>query len=185
MGADPGDDGRVREIRLEGWGIGASAIVVAVLLVVAFWSGRVYERATVPESGPEAPDPLGNVSPAAGESWDDLTFFDTLAGGGKAAEPGREVRASRETPPRAAPAAPADGPFLVQVFAGRDRRAAEELVETLRGQGYPVRVEGEKEGRGTLLRVRVGGYATRAEAQGVAERLATEGHAGAWVTRRD
>ncbi len=185
MGAEPPDDEGVREIRLEGWWIAAPAALVVVLLVAAFWGGRVFERVTAesPEAG--AGGAPAGASPEEAEPPDDLTFFDTLAGGGKAAEPGREVRPQREAAPRGAPTPRADGPFLVQVFAGRDRHAAEDLLEALRGQGYPVRVEGEREGRGALLRVRVGGYATRAEAQAVAERLAREGHAGAWVTRRD
>ena len=40
-------------------------------------------------------------------------------------------------------------------------------------------------GPGTLYKVRVGGYATRDQAGGIAERLRQEGYRGAWVTSVD
>ena len=52
-------------------------------------------------------------------------------------------------------------------------------------RGYPVSVEGEREGRGALFKVRVGGFGERGEAQAVAERLKREGQAGAWVTKAE
>ena len=107
-------------------------------------------------------------------------------------EPAAPPPATREetaTPPRAEeqpPAAPAetvdDGSFYVQVFAGRDRESAEALVRELTGKGHPVRLFSEREGRGALYKVRVGGYATRDEADGVAGRLRQDGYSGAWVT---
>lgn len=185
----PESDGRepVREVRLEGARLTLALVVVVALLGASFWIGRLYERATAPAAGGARQDPLANVKPGVEDAPDDSTFFDTLSGNGKSAEPDRETRA----PATAAPAPPVtaprggDGPFVVQVFAGRDRRAAEELVSSLRGKGYPVRIDGEREGRGTLFRVRVGGYATRAEAEAAADRLVKDGQAGAWVTRRD
>jgi cell division septation protein DedD len=186
MAPEPEDRPPAREIRLEGPGLWLAAGLLLVLAAGSFWLGRAYERATSPAPTSPAADPLANVSKGADDVPDDATFFDTLGGGGRAAEPEREARTRTADAPAPVPAAvPQAGPFVVQVFAGRDRGSAEELVASLRGKGYPVRMEGEREGRGTLYRVRVGGYATRAEAEAAVERLVKDGQAGAWVTRGD
>lgn len=70
----------------------------------------------------------------------------------------------------------------MQVFAGRDRQAAERLVGTLRAAGWPVRLQSVPEGSGSLVKVRVGGYPTRAAAEEAAGRLRGQGQTGAWVT---
>ena len=71
----------------------------------------------------------------------------------------------------------------MQVFAGRDRKAAESLFDQLKSAGYPARVFSEREGAGGLFKVRVGGYATEDEARSAASKLQKAGFAGAWVTR--
>lgn len=193
MASDRPEERPPREIRLEGpvlWLVGG---FLAAVLVATFWLGRWFERQVAPTSAETPRDPLSNVVRDEPADSRGLTFFDTLTGGGKVAEPQREAR-NLAAPPApngtaasspSTAAAPREGEFVVQVFAGRDRHAAEEVVKALGGRGYPVRLEGEREGRGALYRVRVGGYSTRAEAQGVAERLQREGESGAWVTRRD
>ncbi len=182
------DEAPGREVRIQGIALFVAGGALLALLFGAFWAGRWFERQLSPPTRGVARDPVGNV---AGEEprADHLTFFDTLAGDGKAAEPQREAR-PRAAPPEVlskAAEAPAPrgggGPFFVQVFAGRDRRAADELVRSLSTRGYAVGVGSEKEG--ALLKVRVGGYATRAEAQSAADKLEREGQKGAWVTRQD
>jgi cell division protein FtsN len=189
MDPEAGDEaGTARELRLEGPLLVAAVGVLLGLVVLSFWAGRFFERQVAP-----APDAVAGASrgrEAKDEpTAEDVTFFDTLGGGGRAAEPQREVRPKREPSPSPSsappPAAPRGGPYFVQVFAGRDREAAEEIVRSLSGRGYPVTVEGESEGRGALFKVRVGGYPERAEAQTVADRLKREGQSGAWVTRRE
>jgi DedD protein len=184
------DEAPGRELRIQGIALFVAGGALLALLFGAFWAGRWFERQMSPPARGVARDSVGNV---AGEEprADPLTFFDTLSGEGKAAEPQREAR-PRAAPPKAvavAAEAPAPqgggGPFYVQVFAGRDRRAAEEIVRSLSTRGYAVGVGSEKEGEGALLKVRVGGYATRAEAQSAADKLAREGQQGAWVTRQD
>jgi cell division protein FtsN len=189
MEPEDGDEaGAGRELRLEGPVLFAAMGVLLGLLVLSFWAGRWFERQVAPT--PEAAARESGGREAKDEpTADDVTFFDTLGGGGKAAEPQREVRPKGEpAPPSLSPPPPATrrgGPYFVQVFAGRDRQAAEEIVRSLSGRGYAVSVEGEREGGGALFKVRVGGYPERAEAQTVADRLKREGQPGAWVTRRD
>jgi cell division septation protein DedD len=72
----------------------------------------------------------------------------------------------------------------VQVFVGRDRAAAEEVVKTLRAKGYPVRAEAVREGATTsLFKVRVGGFATREAADAAVDRLHRDGQASTWVVK--
>jgi cell division septation protein DedD len=189
----------VREFRLEGLGLLLVGGLLIVLLGGAFYLGRWYERQTGPgpsaaAGGALAADPLANISEAAPAADVDQAadFFDEVEGGQKEVEPGREARSEQATPveppaaePRTAerPAAtPAGGPFYVQVFAGRDREAAEGLVRKLTGGGYQVRLFSEREGRGALYKVRVGGYPSREGARAAANRLEREGYSGAWVT---
>jgi cell division septation protein DedD len=126
-----------------------------------------------------------------------LTYFDDLQGAEQEAEPGREIPI--EQPDQATPAVrsldPAlappedveleDGPFYIQVFAGRDRSSAEELVGRLQSGGYRVRLFSERDGPGSLFKVRVGGYPSDARAREISEELKTKGYSGAWVARSD
>jgi cell division septation protein DedD len=84
--------------------------------------------------------------------------------------------------PTGAPLAAPGGPWNVQVFAGRDRQAAERLVGSLKAAGWPVHLQALPEGSGSLLKVRVGGYPSRAAAEEVATKLRGQGQSGAWVT---
>jgi hypothetical protein len=59
------------------------------------------------------------------------------------------------------------GAFTVQVAAYDTRRAADRLATTLRGQGFDARVIGTEK----PFRVRVGRYATRAEAEDASQRV--------------
>jgi cell division protein FtsN len=181
-----GGAGGGRELRLEGPVLYVVVVALLGAVALAFWAGRWFERQTAPAPPIAAQEGRGHEAGDEPKA-DDVTFFDTLGGGGRAAEPEREVRPKSEAGPPSAPpaAAPRSGTFCVQVFAGRDRQAAEEIVRSLSGRGYAVTVQGEREGRGALYKVRVGGYADRGEAQAVAERLKREGQPGAWVTRRD
>jgi DedD protein len=97
-------------------------------------------------------------------------------------EPRRQVAEPSAPSSPSAPEAAGSGPWNVQVFAGRDRQAAERLVGTLKAAGWPVRLQSVAEGSGSLLKVRVGGYADRAAAEAAATKLRAQGQAGAWVT---
>ena len=87
---------------------------------------------------------------------------------------------SAATPP-ASPAAvqapPKDG-FVVQLAAFSDDKGANSLAGRLKRAGHAAYVEPVQTSHGTLWRVRVGGFATRAEADAARARLKDEGHAG-------
>ena len=180
MDLDAGRRDEPRELRLEGAVLGIAGGVLLALLFGAFQLGRAVERRSAPRSASSPADPLGNVEKEAVDAAEKLTFFDTLSGSGKEAEPDREARAKAAS--SAADVTP--GPWFVQVFVGRDRQAAEEVVRTLRGQRYPVRIDAVAEGTsGSLFKVRVGGFPTKESADQGAERLHGDGHSGTWVVR--
>jgi hypothetical protein len=192
MKVDGREQNDIREFRLEGMGLMIAGGALIVLLVASFYFGRWYERQTgfPAQAGPPfetGADALANVveSEEAADVGEEADFFDDLEGGQKEAEPQRQARkASRQeakAPEPPAAEAP-EGAFYVQVVAGRDRSAVERLIQELKGKGYPVKLFSEREGRGALYKVRVGGYADRAQADEMAEKLRQEGHAGAWVT---
>ncbi len=69
---------------------------------------------------------------------------------------------AKATPPRA------NRVFAVQVAAVRDAASADDLMRSLNSQGYTPHVVRDTDG---LLKIRVGRYATRAEAQRLANEL--------------
>ncbi len=85
--------------------------------------------------------------------------------------------AKAESPPAAAPKASAPAPqgFIVQLAAFADDKGANALAGRLKRGGYAAYVEPLQTSRGTLWRVRVGGYPTRAEADAASEKLRAEG----------
>ena len=171
-----------REIRLEGRLLGVASGVLLLLLFGAFELGRAVERWTAPGRAVASSDPLVNVEPETVEA-EKPTFFDTVTGPGKEAEPAREAR-GQGAPPAPPPAPVTAGPWFVQVFVGRDRQAAEEVVRSLRAKRYSVRIDAVAEGAsGSLFKVRVGGFQTKEAADATAERLHGDGHTGTWVVR--
>jgi cell division septation protein DedD len=173
-----------KEIRLEGVVLGIALGVLAALLAGAFQLGRMVERWTAPAHASSTSDPLGNVEPEAADT-EKPTFFDTTTGSGKEAEPAREARAPSHPAPVPAPPPPAaSGAWFVQVFVGRDRQAAEDVVRSLRGKKYPVRIDAVAEGSsGSLFKVRVGGFPTKEAAETGSDRLRGDGYSGTWVVK--
>ena len=85
--------------------------------------------------------------------------------------------------PQAAPATstapPAKaGGFVVQLAAFADDKGANALVNKLNRNGYAAYVQPVETSRGTLWRVRVGGYGSRPEADAARATLKSEGYAG-------
>ena len=183
MRPDAQDVRASKEFRLEGGSLAVAGGVLLALLVGTFQLGRVVERWNAPARTSSPADPLGNVDPEAVDAAEKPTFFDTVSGPGKEAEPAREVRAAPPSAP-APEASVTPGPWFVQVFVGRDRQAAEDVVRSLRAKRYPVRIDAVAEGSsGSLFKVRVGGFPTKIAAEGAAERLHGDGHGGTWVVR--
>jgi cell division septation protein DedD len=192
---------QVREMRLEGLGLGLVGVVLAALLALAFWAGRAYEARLHPEAASSSAT-LAAPS-AAAEARDvaeDLTVFDEVAGAGRAAEPEREVEAPApaveraaemdvasaarlaESSPRVGPAVAEGGPYFVQVFAGRDQTAADAVLQRLRKEGWAAQPVVQREGQGgQLVRVRVGGYRTEDDARQAAQELQQGGYPDAWI----
>ena len=182
----------VREFRLEG----ATLVVVAVVLVVAlgaaFYVGRLVERKARPAgvfADGVGEDPLANVaqseSPADVDESSD--FFDKGEGGQSELEPDREVRrdlgkAAGEKAPTPVGQAATPGSYFVQLWAGRDRQAAEVMIEKLQKEGYSVRLFSDRVENDTLFKVRVGGFETENQARNMATELEQKGYRGAWVT---
>lgn len=173
-----------REVRLEGWLLTVAGGVLVALLIGAFQLGRVVERWGTPARATSSPaDASGSTEQDIVDATEKLTFFDTLSGTGKEAEPAREAKAKPTLPAPAEVAVP-PGPWFVQVFVGRDRQAAEEVVSSLKAKHYPVRIDGVAEGAsGRLFKVRVGGFPSKEAAESGAERLHGDGHSGTWVVR--
>jgi cell division septation protein DedD len=199
MAVDRHDAEASREFRLEGIGLLLGGGFLLALLVGAFFLGRWVERSGSPPdiTSTDASGPLAQVTnrePDA-DAGAGLTYFDSLEGGEKEEEPGREMpdrlAMDREPPPAPAedlPAAPpppaaTGGDWFVQVAAVRDQGSASAMIGKLERQGYNVRLFSEREGQGLLYKVRVGGYAAEQSARDAAERLRSGGYEGVWVTK--
>ena len=94
------------------------------------------------------------------------------------------VPAASEAP--AMPAPPAVSPaversregYVVQLGAFTDSYGANALANKLKKAGYPAYTEPVETSRGTLWRVRVGGYPSRPAAIGARNKLKGDGHDG-------
>jgi hypothetical protein len=185
MEPDPGGTEPSREVRLEGAVLVLAGGIVLAALTGAFYLGRWVERRSAPPPG-RAAAARGEHEAGLESASEDATFFDTLGGGEKAAEPRREAAKPASPPgdePESASQPMTGGPWVVQVFAGRDKVAADVLVRGLKEKGHPVHLDTRREGSGSLYRVQVGGFPTREAADAAADRLRKDGVSGAWVTK--
>ena len=135
---------------------------------------------TAPTGGGLLPGP-GAAAATAGAGAG-TTATGTAATGTAGAAPSAAPPVAQPAPPRTPPATSADArpatsaparrgapEFTVQVAAFPSRAAADSFMETLRAKGYDVRVWGTD----APFRVRIGRYATRAEASAIAQELRT------------
>ena len=93
-----------------------------------------------------------------------------------APEPKSEVK-SAPAGDAAAASAKAEG-FVVQLAAFADDKGANALANKLKKSGYAAFVQPVETSRGTLWRVRVGGYGARPEAEAARVALKGEGYSG-------
>ncbi len=93
-----------------------------------------------------------------------------------AQEPKAEVKSATAADAVAAPAK-AEG-FVVQLAAFADDKGANALANKLKKSGYAAFVQPVETSRGTLWRVRVGGYGSRPEAETARVALKDAGHSG-------
>src|SRR5262245_45145028 len=162
------DQPPVKELRLEGAGLFIVGGLFLAALAGSFYLGRWVERRTAPVSA-SGLAPRGTAEAKSEPPVDvgkQTSYFDTVSGGEKEAEPGREASkaparaAVSESPQRPAPSVAPDpsspvppgdgGPFYVQLFAGRDQTSAESLVRGLGAAGYRVRMDTESSADGPL-----------------------------------
>jgi len=81
-------------------------------------------------------------------------------------------------PAAAAPASAKGDGFVVQLAAFADDKGANSLANKLKRAGYAAFVEPVHTSRGTLWRVRVGGYGSKPEADAARVKLRGEGYSG-------
>jgi cell division septation protein DedD len=150
-------------------------------------------------SGPPAAEP-----PAPAQDADDeLSYAKRLqqsdpAAGDKVAGPAPKpapIVATKAAPAAAAPApsppaAPASasagrpGPWIVQLSANKDRKAAASVAQELVGKGYPAFVLDPAPGAPVIYRVQVGGYADHDKAEQAARKLEKDEHYKPYVRSR-
>jgi cell division septation protein DedD len=87
------------------------------------------------------------------------------------------VMPTPSTSPPATETPKAEG-YVVQLGAFTDNYGANALANRLKKAGYPAFTEPVETKRGTLWRVRVGGYPTRPAAVEARNRLKADGHDG-------
>jgi DedD protein len=114
-------------------------------------------------AGSQAPASTNAVSAAASPAAAESTAANPAAPG--------------SPPAGAAEAAKPEG-YVVQLGAFTDKYGANALARKLKKIGYPAYTEPVETGRGTLWRVRVGGYPTRQAATDARARLKADGQDG-------
>ena len=198
-----GAEGATQEFQLETRHMALLILLVVILCVASFMFGRWVERQRI---GPQVTSAAGKADPNIQDVdiSKDLTFFDTLkteqvqpiAGGSappsgsasSSASTAGTARAAVPPPTRTtAPAATATSRsdprrsvsegIMIQVFAGKDRAAAESIRKRLRGKGYTAILVSS----GGTHKVRVGPYADRTEAQRAEATLREQEHLTTWI----
>jgi len=205
MASQGGDSATTQEFQLETRHLVLMVLLVVVLCVASFMFGRWVERQsagpTISMAG--MPGPSGRNGDAnveeMGDVSKDLTFFDTLEGNQPAPlkpQPGAKPAASARVkrPATAGVGQPAEPPattgqpatsgrrsvneaVMIQVFASKDRAAADLIRRRLRAKGYTALLMPD---HGTY-KVRVGPYADREEATRAASVLREQEKLTTWI----
>lgn len=131
---------------------------------------------TVPP--PPPPTPISKSeppAPSAAPKAEAVVKAAAPADTGTDAKPAQVASAPAEVP---APTAAKPEGFVVQLAAFADDKGANSLANKLKKNGYAAYVQSVETSRGTLWRVRVGGYATRPEADAARVTLKGEGYSG-------
>lgn len=174
-----------------GFGVGlvAGSALEEPDLVAKHLAGEATEL-PLPQQAPAAPArPAAGPEPApAAPPEQARSDFDT-GDSGEAPEAAPAPKPAPATKPPAASAPRAHAPevaarpsgFAIQVGAFADRKAADELVSSLKGERLRAYVVGGAPGQAGPFRVRVGPYPTREEASGEAARLHARRRLPTWV----
>jgi cell division septation protein DedD len=191
-------DGPQQEFQLETRHLVLLIALVLVLCVASFMLGRWVERQSLGPAiaGSAAGGKSGDAEVAdMGDVSKDLTFFDTLEGNKPAPlEPPTSSRrsttpvkprtaatartgADTASPPSVNPRRSVNEGVMIQVFASKDRAAADAIRRRLRSKGYTALLVPD---RGTY-KVRVGPYADREEATRAADILREQEKLTTWI----
>jgi DedD protein len=172
--------------------IGAAALLVAAVIVLPMLLDTaprpVREDISITIASP--PPPVR--TPADKAPTIDEKIAEPAPAGNEPPQGEPSAKAARPSPPTPPPttqpvppaapvpptpaAAPATERFAVQVAALSTAPAAKDLVARLKKEGFGAYVETVSTADSTLLRVRVGPFASREEAQRAAERVKAAGH---------
>ncbi|MBI4590758.1 MAG: SPOR domain-containing protein [Candidatus Rokubacteria bacterium] len=176
----------------------AGLVTVSLTFVLGMLVGRQWARSQPPQAHSE---PAKKSDTAARRALSDaevvqppqiqekLTFYQTLTAPLAATPPPPKPEPKvRDAPAKdrvKAPPEAGSSPYTVQVVAYRSRPPAEEMERKLKDAGFEAFVVavGGEDGRMTY-RVRVGSFATRAQAEAAAERLKDERRLSPFVTTR-
>lgn len=132
-------------------------------------------------------DPVATAAPAAAETAPSATTSASPSvaskdgDGATATAPDAPASASSKLPPQTASKASTTASFQVQLAAFADVRLASDLAKKVKTAGFPAHTEDIPTQQGSVHRVRVGPYGTRAAADAAAAKLKTIGYGGAQV----
>ncbi len=185
-GTRTGQNSGDQEFQLEARHLTFLVLVVVALCVASFMLGRWVERQSL-GSAPAVASQLGDGDAKVEEMGDvakELTFFDTLktekpvglVGKPAQAAPPRSPSSTASAPVRSAGRSVGEG-VMIQVFASKDRAAADAVRKKLRGKGYTALLVS---GDGSW-KVRVGPYADREEAERAASVLREQEKLSTWI----
>ena len=189
----------------------ASVVVAVGIFLLGVSVGRGVRTADVGDAGSDVvaagdPRPPADMPPPTETTPVDLGYHDALQGqttpaakppeppvpaedapaargaATPAPPPAAPVAAPRTVPDKPATSAQAGRPWAVQVGAFRSRENADRQVTQLKGKGFPA-YAGPPGPAGALVKVFVGPYSDRAEADRVAGRLQREQGLRPLVTR--
>ncbi len=174
--------GAQQEVQLETKHLALLVLLLVLLCLGSFQVGRWVERRSLGPAVSAGEGASGAAVEDMGDVSEELTFFDTLQDEGRvplerpnSLPPARESRAAA-APPRSSSRSVNEG-VMVQVFASKDRAAAQAMRQRLREKGYTALL---LSGDGTY-KVRVGPYADREEAELQAAILRERENLKTWI----
>jgi DedD protein len=124
------------------------------------------------------PQPMVKSTPAPASAPAPTSTAPTATAPEKTAPEKTAPTAKTEAKPDTAAPAAAPAGYAVQLAAFADDKGANALAAKLRKSGYAAYTEAVQTSRGTLWRVRVGGYPTREAAVAARDKLKAEGQNG-------
>ena len=128
----------------------------------------------VPEAEPEEPASESPPPPAP-------DVEEPAVAEAPAPEPEPPAESTAEPEPVATAPAPA-GTLVVQVFSSNNQVQAQGVVDRLRAGGYPALLSPVEVSGRTMYRVRIGPYADRQVAEGIAEQVRRDFRLETWIT---